>query len=48
VGVLRQALRSFLPFLVGLPVLFGFQWALEAAGSQAWGSTSSWRSRSTW
>jgi branched-chain amino acid transport system permease protein len=36
VGVLRQALRSFLPFLVGLPVLFGFQWALEAAGSQAY------------
>jgi branched-chain amino acid transport system permease protein len=36
VGALRQALRSFLPFLVGVPVLFGFQWALEAAGSQAY------------
>jgi branched-chain amino acid transport system permease protein len=36
VGPLRQALRSFLPFLVGLPLLFAFQWAMEASGSQAY------------
>ncbi len=35
-AALRQVLRSFLPFLVGLPVLTGFQWALQAAGSQAY------------
>jgi branched-chain amino acid transport system permease protein len=36
VGSLRQLLRSFLPFLVGLPLLFAFEWALEAAGSKAY------------
>jgi branched-chain amino acid transport system permease protein len=36
VPALRQALRSFLPFLVGLPVLAAFQWAMEASGSQAY------------
>jgi branched-chain amino acid transport system permease protein len=36
VGPVRQALRSFLPFLVGLPLLFAFQWAMEASGSQAY------------
>jgi branched-chain amino acid transport system permease protein len=36
VAALRQVLRSFLPFLIGLPVLTGFQWALHAAGSQAY------------
>jgi len=36
VVLLRQLLRSFLPFLVGLPLLFGFQAALQAAGSQAY------------
>jgi len=33
---LRQLLRSFLPFLVGIPLLFGFQAALQASGSQAY------------
>jgi branched-chain amino acid transport system permease protein len=32
----RQLLRSFLPFLVGLPVLAALQWAMEASGSQAY------------
>jgi branched-chain amino acid transport system permease protein len=36
VGALRQALRSFLPFLVGLPVLLGIQWAMEGTGAQAY------------
>jgi branched-chain amino acid transport system permease protein len=36
VGPVRQAVRSFLPFLVGLPLLFVFQWAMEASGSQAY------------
>ena len=34
--MLRQLGRSFLPFLVGLPLLFAFQWALQASGSQAY------------
>ncbi len=33
---LRQLLRSFLPFLVGLPLLFAFHEALRASGSQAY------------
>jgi branched-chain amino acid transport system permease protein len=36
VRLLRQLGRTFLPFLVGLPVLFAFQWALQASGSQAY------------
>ena len=32
----RQLLRSFLPFLVGLPVLAALQWGMEASGSQAY------------
>ncbi len=34
--MLRQLLRSFLPFLLGLPLLFGFQVAMQATGSQAY------------
>jgi branched-chain amino acid transport system permease protein len=33
---MRQLLRSFLPFLIGLPLLFAFQWGLQASGSQAY------------
>ncbi len=33
---LRQLLRSFLPFLVGVPVLLSAQWAMEYSGSQAY------------
>jgi branched-chain amino acid transport system permease protein len=36
VALLGRVLRSFLPFLIGLPALFAFQWALQAAGSQAY------------
>jgi branched-chain amino acid transport system permease protein len=32
----RQLVRTFLPFLVGLPVLAALQWAMEASGSQAY------------
>ncbi len=35
-AAVRQALRSFLPFLIGLPALLAFQWALQASGSQAY------------
>ena len=35
-ALLGRVVRSFLPFLVGLPALFAFQWALQAAGSQAY------------
>ena len=33
---LRQLFRSFLPFLIGVPLLLAFQVALQATGSQAY------------